>query len=215
MAKIKRFDFEGKELDELSIDDNLLNETSNIGLIKHYIIGLRYAKRQWSANTKTRSEVNLTGKKPFAQKGLGRARQGSFAAPHFKGGGVAFGPKPKFDVSFKINKKEKRKAIFYLLMEKVKEDLIVVDEVDTQKTKQVFNFLKNVTLLKKNILFITDKKDLQKSQMLNRCLKNIKKARCCFIENINGYDIIRSQKLIVVQSAFDRIVKILSTKSYV
>ena len=78
-------------------------------MIKDYIVALRANKRQWSANTKGRTEVNHSNKKPWRQKGTGNARQGTFAAPQFKGGGVVFGPKPKFDQHVRINRQERRR----------------------------------------------------------------------------------------------------------
>ena len=98
MANLKKYDINGKEIGKVEIDDSLLSATANVQLVKDYIIAIRENARQWSANTKGRSDVNCTGKKPHPQKGTGRARQGSLAAPQYKGGGVVFGPKPKFDV---------------------------------------------------------------------------------------------------------------------
>lgn len=118
MATLKKYDLNGKVLGEVTIAEDLLNEPANSQMIKDYIVALRANKRQWSANTKGRSEVNHSTKKPHPQKGTGRARQGSLAAPQYKGGGRVFGPKPKFDQHVRINKKERRLAIRYLVAEK-------------------------------------------------------------------------------------------------
>lgn len=98
MATLKKYDISGKEIGEVSIEDNVLEYKGNPQMIKDYLVAVRNNARQWSANTKGRKEVNRTGKKPHQQKGLGRARQGCFAAPQYRGGGIVFGPKPKFDV---------------------------------------------------------------------------------------------------------------------
>ena len=93
-------------------------------MIKDYIVALRANARQWSANTKTRSEVKHTTKKPHPQKGQGRARQGSLVSPQYRGGGRVFGPKPKFDQHVRINQKERKAAIRFFLAEKLKENRV-------------------------------------------------------------------------------------------
>ena len=115
MAKIKTFDLNAKELEEINIDDKYLQTAANSQMIKDYLVAIRKNARQHSANTKGRKEVACTGAKPHRQKGLGRARQGSLAAPQYKGGGIVFGPKPKFNQHVRINKKERRLAIKFLL----------------------------------------------------------------------------------------------------
>src|ERR1700733_2105998 len=107
-------------------------------MIKDYIIALRANARQWSANTKTRAEVSHTTKKPHPQKGGGRARQGSLVAPQYKGGGRVHAHPPKFDQHVRINKKERRAAIRFLLAEKLRADRLHVLEdfqLDAPKTK--------------------------------------------------------------------------------
>src|SRR5262245_37170150 len=125
-------------------------------MIKDYIIALRANARQWSANTKGRSEVKHTTKKPHPQKGGGRARQGSLVSPQYRGGGRVFGPKPKFDQHVKINKKERQAAIRFLLAEKVKANKLHVVEnftMEEPKTKNVVAFL-NKANLSGRILFL-------------------------------------------------------------
>src|SRR5665647_966414 len=112
---------------------------------RDYIVALRANARQWSANTKGRSEVNHSTKKPHPQKGGGRSRQGSLAAPQYKGGGRVFGPKPKFDQHVRINKKERQAAIRFLLGEKIRNNnLHVISNFDMKaaKTKEVAAFMK-------------------------------------------------------------------------
>src|SRR5580704_12764073 len=125
-------------------------------MIKDYIVALRRNARQWSANTKGRSEVNHSTKKPHPQKGGGRARQGSLAAPQYKGGGRVFGPKQKFDQYVRSNKKERQAAIRCLIGEKIRENhLHVIDDVemDGPKTKSVADFMKSLELGKR-VLFL-------------------------------------------------------------
>src|SRR5437899_3256613 len=108
---VRKFNLEGQELGTVQVDLELANAVASSQLVKAYIVALRANARQWSANTKGRSEVNHSTKKPHAQKGGGRSRQGSLSAPQYKGGGRVFGPKPKFDQHIKINQKEKRQVI--------------------------------------------------------------------------------------------------------
>src|SRR5271168_1072268 len=127
-------------------------------MVKDYIVALRANARQWSANTKGRSEVKHTTKKPHPQKGGGRARQGSLVAPQFRGGGIVFGPKPKFDQHVKINKKEKKAVIHAILSDKILNSSIIVLEstqLDAPRTKTLDNFLKNAGLLKR-VLFLAE-----------------------------------------------------------
>src|SRR4029079_6416271 len=100
-------------------------------MVKDYIIALRANARQWSANTKGRSEVSHSTKKPHPQKGGGRARQGSLVAPQYKGGGRVFAPKPKFEQHVRINRKERQAAIRFLISEKWKANkLHIVDSFE-------------------------------------------------------------------------------------
>src|SRR5208282_3594426 len=105
-------------------------------MIKDYTVAIRNNARQWSASTKGRKEINRTGKKPHPQKGQGRSRQGCLAAPQYKGGGIVFGPKPKFDQHVRINKKERRAAIRFFLAEKIKANQVHVLKNETMKKPQ-------------------------------------------------------------------------------
>ncbi len=156
MANLKRYNLEGNETGKVQVNDALSQAEANGQMIKDYIVALRANARQWSANTKGRSEVNHTTKKPHPQKGGGRARQGSLAAPQYKGGGRVFTPKPKFDQHVRINKKERKAAIRCLIGEKIRENKIHVIEntkLDAPKTKTVAQFLKSLPF-GKSVLFL-------------------------------------------------------------
>ena len=120
MATLKKYDLAGQEIGSIQIDDALLKGKAHPQSVKDYLVAIRNNARQWSACTKTRAEINRTGKKPHPQKGGGRSRQGDLAAPQYKGGGIVFGPRPKFDVHVRINKKERRAAIAALIAQKIK-----------------------------------------------------------------------------------------------
>ena len=111
MATLKKYDLQGKEVGKVDLDDALLKAGTHPQSIKDYIVAIRKNARQWSASTKVRKEVSHTGRKPHPQEGQGRSRQGDLAAPQYKGGGIVFGPKPKFNMHVRINRKERRAAI--------------------------------------------------------------------------------------------------------
>ncbi len=146
---LKKYSLEGKQLGEIECIDALAQAEANGQMIKDYIVALRANARQWSANTKGRSEVKHTTRKPHAQKGTGNARQGSLVAPQFRGGGRVFGPKPKFDQHVRINKKERRAAIRALLAEKIRENRVAIIEntmMKKPKTSQIAKLLNEINL---------------------------------------------------------------------
>src|ERR1700722_8563129 len=128
MKQLKKYSLEGKHLGDVKIDKSLTEAEANTQMVKDYIVAIRANARQWSANTKGRSEVNHSTKKPHPQKGGGRARQGMLSAPQYKGGGRVFGPKPKFDQHVRLNKKERKAAIRFLISEKIKEHHLLILE---------------------------------------------------------------------------------------
>lgn len=222
MSKLKKINLEGKETGQVEFPEEFLDAKASSQSIKDYIVALRANIRQWSANTKGRSEVNHTTKKPHPQKGGGRARQGSLAAPQYKGGGRVFGPKPKFDQHVRINKRERLAVIRYLLAEKLKENkvLVVEDfEIEAPKTKLVASFLKNQKLSGR-ILFlgegqyaeieIGDFKEkfsapCEKHINFVRSLRNIPKLNFALARNVNGYDLMLAKDLVVTEKAFEEL----------
>jgi len=210
VATLKKYDINGKEVDKVTIDDKKLEKTSNPQMIKDYLVGMRNNARQWSANTKGRKEINRTGAKPHKQKGLGRARQGSFGAPQYKGGGIVFGPKPKFDMHVRTNKKEKRAAIRSLIVEKIKEDnacVLALSDAEVKKTKQVANFLNVLKLTSSRVLVLAK---LGSSNQFRQCIKNIPKKAFIDVMNVNGYDLALCKNLIIMDSALDEVNAILT-----
>ena len=210
MATLKKYDLMGKEVEKLTIEAQLLEKTTNAQLIKEYLVALRNNARQWSANTKGRKEINRTGAKPHRQKGLGRARQGSFGAPQYKGGGVVFGPKPKFDQFTKINKKEKRAAIRTLIVEKIQSGNVCIlqcSDADVKKTKQVVNFFEVLKLNEKRVLVLTKRDD---SNQFVRCMKNIPKKAFSIAQAVNGYELALCNDIIIMDSAIEAVTSMLT-----
>ena len=198
MTILKKFDFSGKEVGEDEIEDKFLKAFANAQMVKEYIVAISKNRRRWTANTKDKAEVKATGKKPHAQKGLGRARQGSLVSPQFRGGGVVFGPKPKFNQKIKINKKERHLVIKTLLAERIKEDRVCIVEnlLKEPKTKKAFNFFNKLNLLDKRVLFLATKED--KVENTKKSIRNIPKKDFSFIEVVNGYDLALSLNIVIL-----------------
>lgn len=210
----------GKEVGQIAIEDEMLKSSANSQMIKDYIIALRENARQWSANTKSRDEVNHSGKKPHPQKGTGRARQGYLGSPQYKGGGRVHAPKPKFDQHVRINKKERRAAIRHLIIEKILANRLHVlqyEPMKAPKTKNVAEFLKNAALEGKKVLFLGEGLIMgakegkeaaapkKKFETFVQSINNIPGSEFMLVPTINGYDVIISHELVVMESALDQL----------
>jgi len=209
VVTIKKYDLQGNEVEEITVEDSLLDIPVNKQMLKNYILAIRNNKRQWSANTKDKSEVKATGKKPHNQKGLGRARQGSLVSPQFKGGGRAHGPKPKFDQHIKINKKERIKSIQSLLAERIREKKVFLleDLVKECKTKTFFDFLNKMGLIDKRILFLGSKKN--DIEILKKSIRNIEKNNFSYVFNLDGYKLALCMHIVMVGDAFKEVLEFL------
>lgn len=205
-AKCKKFDLTGKEIEEIMIDCGE-ESSANTQLIKDYIVALRRNARQWSANTKGRSESQHSGQKPHKQKGTGNARQGFLGAPQYKGGGRVFGPKPKFDQHVRINKKERRAAIKMLLVEKMKEGNLVFIKADFDKhfsepkTKNANLLFDTLRAGAKRVLCFGVAGDDIGQFNFKLSLRNIPFTSFVVASNVNGYDVMVNQKIFVLDSA--------------
>lgn len=220
MATLKKYDLTGKETGSVQVDDALLEVKAHPQSIKDYLVAIRNNARQWSASTKTRAEINRTGKKPHPQKGGGRSRQGDLAAPQYKGGGIVFGPRPKFDVHTRINKKERRAAVAALIVEKIKANRIHVLQKETlkaPKTKKLADFFDKIEIGPQRILVLAEGssqgngEQAAKPAHLNliKSLRNIPKKDYAFVSQLNGYALARCQHLVVLESALDQFLSIL------
>ena len=214
MVSLKKYDLSGKELEEISVNDEMLNVPLKAQSLKDYVVALRNNKRQWSANTKRRSEVKATKKKPHPQKGTGRARQGAISAPHYKGGGSVFGPKPKFDQHVRINQKEKQAAIQYLLSEKIKGGnlhILQLGEMKEPKTKLASDFINKIGLTNKRILMVGDSSSDNKNSTAAfvMSLRNIPKTAFAPTSSISGADLMLGDELIVMDTVFEELMTFL------
>lgn len=218
MATLKKFDLHGKEVGVVQVDDALLEATAHPQSIKDYIVAIRNNARQWSASTKVRKEINRTGRKPHPQKGQGRSRQGDLAAPQYKGGGIVFGPKPKFDIHTRINKKERRAAIRTLIAEKIKGGCVhILQKADMKhpKTKTLADFFGHIEKSEKRVLVLAES---SKEEMGNphanfvKSLRNIPKKEYALVPQVNGYELARCHTLVVLDSALDEFLTILGAQ---
>ncbi|MBN9377047.1 MAG: 50S ribosomal protein L4 [Chlamydiales bacterium 38-26] len=225
MATLKKYNLKGQETGQVTVDERLVNAEAHGQMIKDYIVALRANARQWSANTKTRSEVNHSTKKPHPQKGGGRARQGMLSAPQYKGGGRVFGPRPKFDQHVRINKKERKAAIRCLLAEKIAENrLHVISEphLNEPKTRSVADFLEAVGLSGTRVMFLGEshyaevktEEDTKRVTVRNdkhdnfiKSVRNIPKVTFTLATNISGYDVLIAKDIIVTESALNELVE--------
>ncbi|WP_213358110.1 50S ribosomal protein L4 [Chlamydiifrater phoenicopteri] len=210
MVMLSKYNFSGEKVGEVELSDLFFSEKGvNRQVIKDYLVALRANKRQWSACTKGRSEVSHSTKKPFKQKGTGNARQGCLAAPQFRGGGVVFGPKPKFDQHIRINKKERRSALRYLLGQKIQAGAFFVVEdgvfssLASPKTKMVVGFLRGCQIEERGVLFVDSKKHAQTNESFRKSVRNLVACKgFAYNENLNGYDVVSSRGIVISESAF-------------
>ncbi len=201
MANVAVFDMNGKETGSIELNDNVFGIEVNEHVVHMSVVQYLANQRQGTQSAKTRSEVRGGGRKPWKQKGTGRARQGSIRSPQWTGGGVVFAPKPR-DYSFKLNKKVKRLALKSVLSQKLNDQKIVVlDELkfDGIKTKNMVKVLENLNLNK--ALVVIDNGD--KNVVLST--RNIPNVKTADVTTINTYDILKFDTLVVTKDAVNKI----------
>ena len=202
MASVKVYDIEGKEVETLELNDSVFGVEINEHLMHLAVVGQLANSRQGTQSAKTRSEVSGGGRKPWKQKGTGRARQGSIRAPHWVGGGIALGPKPR-SYSYKLNKKERRLAIKSCLSSKVIEnELTVVDkfEFNAIKTKEVAKMLNSLKLEGKTLILLPEK-----NEIIQKSARNIKGVKTLSVNTINAYDLVNYKNLVVTLDTVKRL----------
>lgn len=207
MAKTDIMNLKGEKVKDLKLNDNIFNSKVNEVVLKKAIDLQLASLRQGTAKTKTRAEVSGGGRKPYKQKGTGNARQGSIRAPHYRGGGVAFGVTPR-SYAFKMNKKERVLALRSALTLKANEKkLVVVDtlELESLKTKDLKAML-NTMKLEGKVLFICSS-DAEKLYMASRNLSNI---LVLLEEELNVYDIVNADVVVIEEAALSYIEEVLN-----
>lgn len=200
--KIAIKDITGKSQGELEVGFELVENGRGTQAVHDAVVAYQAAQRSGTACTKTAGEVNGTNKKPWRQKGTGRARAGSFQSPLWRGGGVVFGPKPR-DFSKKVNSKTKQLALRKALSERLKAgDVVVVDDIKlaSAKTKDFVGVL-NALELNGTTLFVSQGVD----KNLSLASRNIPFVTLTTSESLNTYDVLRPDKLVFTKSAFAKI----------
>ena len=202
MPKIDVYDINGKKVKELELNEAVFGIEPNEAVVHSVLVNFLANQRQGTQNTKTRSEVSGGGKKPWRQKGTGRARQGSIRAPQWIKGGIALGPKPR-SYKYTVNKKERALAIRSVLSAKVLEnELVVVDNMTLKeiKTKEMVKALNNLKVEGKALIMLpTKNENIQKSA------RNIEGVKTTLVETINVYDLLKYNKLVVTEDTVKKL----------
>lgn len=202
MPNYSVFDKTGKKVSDIALSDAIFAITPNASAMHLCVVAYLANQRQGTQSTLTRAEVRGGGKKPWRQKGSGRARQGSIRSPQWTHGGVALGPKPR-EYGKTVNKKVRRLAMKSALSSKVAaEELIVLDslEMNEIKTKEVVSVLKALETGKKVLIVLPEK-----SETVYRSARNIKGVKTTLVSTLNVYDILNCDSLVVLKDAVSKI----------
>lgn len=202
MPKVNVYNMLGEQVGEIDLSDEVFGIEVNQHAVYEVVKNQLANRRQGTQSAKTRAEVRGGGKKPWRQKGTGRARIGSSRAPHWTGGGVTFAPKPR-DYSYKVPKKVKRLAMKSALTSKVENnEIIVIDELnfDAPKTKDMINLLIKLNSDKK-VLIVT----AEKNENVIRSANNIPAVQTTVVNNLNVYDILKYNSFIITKDAVRKV----------
>ena len=198
MPKVDVYNVEGKKVSELELKEEVFGVEPNEELVHSVLINYLANQRQGTQSTKTRAEVSGGGRKPWRQKGTGRARQGSIRAPQWVKGGIALGPKPR-SYRYQVNKKERRLAIKSVLSSKVLENtLYVVDAIPMKeiKTKEMVKTLNNIKVEGKTLMILPEK-----NEIVQKSARNIEGVKTSLVNTINVYDLLKYKNLILTVDA--------------
>ena len=198
MPKIDVYNIEGKKVSDIELADSVFGIEPNEKIVHSVLVNYMANQRQGTSNTKTRAEVSGGGRKPWKQKGTGRARQGSIRSPQWFKGGIALGPKPR-DYSYRVNKKERRLAVRSVLSSKVLENnLVVVDSMnfDAIKTKNMVSALNNLKVEEKTLIVLPEK-----NENVQKSARNIEGVKTSLVNTINVYDLLKYNKLVLTVDA--------------
>ena len=201
MPTVGLFNQEGKQVGDIQLNDNVFGVEVNTDAMHQVVVALLANKRQGTQSAKTRAEVRGGGIKPWRQKGTGRARQGSIRAPQWIKGGIVFAPKPR-DYRVSVPKSMRRVAMKSALTSKVQENQMVVVEalsLEAPKTKQMVEVLKAFDA--KKTLIVTG----ESNEVLYKSARNIADVQIMPVNNINVYDLLKFEKLIITKDAVSKI----------
>jgi len=194
MPSIDVYNVEGKKVKTVDLKDEIFGIEPNEAVVHSVLVNFLANQRQGTQSTKTRAEVRGGGRKPWRQKGTGRARQGSIRAPQWIKGGIALGPKPR-SYKYTVNKKEKRLAIKSILSSKVLEkELVVVEALPFKeiKTKEMVKVLTNLKVEGKSLIVLPEK-----NETVQKSARNIEGVKTSLVNTINVYDLLKYKNLVI------------------
>ncbi len=202
MPNLAVVNMEGKEVSKIELADSVFGIEPNAAVMHQMVVSYLANQRQGTQSALTRAEVSGGGKKPWRQKGTGRARQGSTRSPQWTHGGVVFAPKPR-SYSFSVNKKVKRLAMKSALSTKAaSQEIVILDEIklDEYKTKVIADMLKAIDVTKKALIVLpaVDGKVIKSAN-------NLKGVKTAQVNELNVYDILNADKLVIVKDAVSKI----------
>ena len=202
MPKIDVYDINGKKVKELELNETIFGIEPNEEVVHSVLINFLANQRQGTQSTKTRAEVSGGGRKPWRQKGTGRARQGSTRAPQWIKGGIALGPKPR-SYKYTVNKKERALAVKSVLSSKVLDnELVVVDSIPMKeiKTKEMVKTLSNLKVEGKTLIMLPEK-----NENVQKSARNIENVKTTLVGTINIYDLLKYNKLVVTEDTIKKL----------
>ena len=201
MPSIDVYNIEGKKVDSVNLSEEIFGIEPNEAVVHSVLVNFLANQRQGTQSTKTRAEVRGGGRKPWRQKGTGRARQGSIRAPQWMKGGIALGPKPR-SYKYAIPKKMRKLALKSVLTSKVEEkELIVVDKLELKeiKTKEMVKVLNNLNT--KKALIVLSEKNLN----VQASARNIENVKTTLVNTINVFDLLKYDNLVVTEDAIKKL----------
>ena len=205
--KIGLFSAKGKKLKEITLESSVFEVKPNETVVHQVVKAQLAGARAGTADTKTRSEVRGGGRKPWRQKGTGRARAGSIRSPLWKGGGTIFGPTPR-DYAQRVPKKVAKLALRSILSAKAKDDgLVIVDKLDFDKpaTKEAAKLLDSLKIQDKVTVVVTEN-DVNAI----KSIRNLPKARVISTSELNSYDLVDCARLVMTKEALDKVTEVLA-----
>ncbi|EAG7315098.1 50S ribosomal protein L4 [Listeria monocytogenes] len=207
MPKLSLLKQDGTNAGEITLNDTVFGIEPNEKVVVDVILSQRASLRQGTHKVKNRSEVRGGGRKPWRQKGTGRARQGSIRSPQWRGGGVVFGPTPR-SYAYKLPKKVRRLAIKSILSSKVNEEKLVVLEgltFDAPKTKEFAAFLKNISVDTKTLIVVAGE-----SENVELSARNLQGITVIPAESISVLEVAKHDKLIITKAAVEKVEEVLA-----
>ncbi|MBA1336405.1 MAG: LSU ribosomal protein L4p (L1e) [Firmicutes bacterium] len=202
MPKVAVFNTEGQQVGEMELNENIFGAKINEPVLHQAVQVYLANQRQGTQSAKTRAEVRGGGRKPWRQKGTGRARQGSIRSPQWTGGGVVFAPKPR-DYSQKLPKKMRRLAMVSALSSKVENnEIIVLDSItmETPKTKFIADMLKKLNAGRKALIVLKGK-----DEVVERSANNIEGVKTTLVNTLNVYDILKYDTFVITREAVEAV----------